>query len=102
MGDIGEYWKDHKEHKRRRQGADALGMSMREYERWEQKTERERAQRTKQEKFNRCTIQCECGKWLLDTAAHNSHKMVKGRKGHSVKKTKEAKLPDENRLDITF
>jgi hypothetical protein len=95
MGDIGEYWRDHKEYQRRRKGAEQLGMSMREYANWERQCESERNQANRADKIERCAIQCECGKWLLDTAAHNSHKMVKGRKGHSVKATKEAKLPKE-------
>lgn len=101
MGDIGEYWRDAKEHRRRVKGAEMLGMSMRQYERWEAKCEREDVARKKQDKFDKCTIQCECGKWLLDTAAHNSHKMVKGRKGHSVKERKESKI-QEMSFDIAF
>lgn len=100
MGDVGEYWKAAKDYRRRREGADRLGMSMREYERWERKTEQEDQQRKGQERLDKCTIQCECGKWLLDTAAHNSHKMVKGRKGHAVRGRKEAKEPDKPVWDI--
>jgi hypothetical protein len=95
MGEIGEYWGDHKDYQRRRKGAEQLGMSMSEYENWERQCDREAKQREQQEHLDRCTLQCECGKWLLDTAAHNSHKSVKGRKAHGVKATKEAKLPEE-------
>jgi hypothetical protein len=101
MGDVGEYWKDAKEHRRRVQGAQSLGMTMGQYIRWERQTEKEDQQRRGKEKLDKCTIQCECGKWLLDTAAHNSHKMVKGRKGHAVKERKEAKM-QEMSFDITF
>ena len=95
MGDVGEYWKDAKEHRRRVDGAIRLGMSLGKYSRWERECEKENRKRKAQEKLDRCTIQCECGKWLIDTAAHNSHKKVKGRKGHAVKQRKEAKLSEE-------
>lgn len=102
MGDVGEYWKDHKDYERRRDGANKLGMSLHQYDHWSEKCAREESARNRQEKLDRCTIQCECGKWLLDTAAHNSHKMVKGRKGHSVKERKEAKQPIIHDWDIAL
>ena len=41
MGEIGEYWRDHKDCQRRRKGAEQLGMSMCEYENWERQCDHE-------------------------------------------------------------
>jgi hypothetical protein len=95
MGDVGDYWREHKDYKRRRESADNLGMSMREYDKWDRQQERERKAGKKADHLARCTIKCECGKWLLDTAAHNCHKRHLGKKGHSVIETKEVKKREE-------
>ena len=95
MGDIGDYWREHKEYKRRREGADRLGISIRQYDKWVAENEVDERLRKNAGKIARCTSQCECGKWLLDTNAHNSHKSVKGRKGHAAKATKEATKQEE-------
>lgn len=85
MGDVGDYWREHKEHRalveRRKAGITAAD---------ERKWERERIQKKKAEHMARCTIKCECGKWFFDVAAHNCHKGRKGKAGHKAVQTKDA------------
>jgi len=77
MGDIGEYWKEHREYKRRRKYGsvpkhdDQLTKQM--------KAEKE-ALRLAQH-----GISCECGRTFLDVLAHNQHKARWGKKGHKGK-----------------
>jgi hypothetical protein len=54
MGDIGNYWRKHKEYKERRK----MGMSQRQYD----TTLRTIALEKKIAKQAKCTIQCECGR----------------------------------------
>ena len=90
MGDVGDYWREHKEHQarvaRRKAGITAAD---------ERRCERERILKRKAEWIAKCTVKCECGKWLLDAKAHTSHKSQTGKKGHSVVETKEAEKPKE-------
>ena len=90
MGDVGDYWREHKDYKRRKESANNLGMSMSEYEKLEKQMERERIAENKARHIAKCTIKCECGKWLLDKPAHNCHKGHLGKKGHGIAETKEA------------
>jgi len=94
MGDIGDYWREHKEHRRRAERATSLGLSMGQYARQERRWAKEEADRKAADRIGQCTIQCECGKWLLDVSAHAQHKAAKGKQGHGVKATKEAAVPD--------
>jgi len=80
MGDIGDYWNEHKAHKRRV----SMGITLADERRWE----RERAKEKKQAHMDKCTIKCECGKWLLDKAAHNCHKQRWGKEGHKILETR--------------
>ncbi len=95
MGDVGDYWREHKEHQqlvaRRKQGITASH---------ERQWERERIKKKKEDHFDRCTIKCECGKWFLDIPAHNCHKSHMGKAGHKLAETKEAKQKDSDWTDL--
>ncbi len=82
MGDIGEYWKEHKEYSRNKKAADSLGMSVSQYEKRMRKMEMEENSARKAARIAKHTIQCECGRTFMDTAAHNCHKSVTGKLGH--------------------
>lgn len=76
MGDIGDYWREHKEYKERKR----LGLSEREYK----KMMRDIAQENRSAQIAKHTIRCECGRTFMDDNAHKCHKSSQGKKGHSV------------------
>lgn len=82
MGDIGDYWREHKEYAHDRKVADKLGISLNQYRRRMQQEARAMRAEAKAERLARHTLQCECGRTFLDVNAHNSHKTRTGRKGH--------------------
>jgi uncharacterized Rmd1/YagE family protein len=98
MGDVGDYWREHRAHKERQKRRDAavrLGMSLEAYEKLDREIRREEQAHRHQEHIDRCTIQCECGRWFLHAAAHNLHRSHKGKEGHKVVSTKEPKAPSD-------
>lgn len=82
MGDIGDYWRDHKEYARDRKAADSLGVSLSQYRRDMRKMEAEERAEKKVAKLATHTIRCECGRTFLDKNAHNCHKTRTGKLGH--------------------
>jgi len=82
MGDVGEYWREHKEHKRDVSAARSMGLSVEAYRRrLEAEKAKDRAE-AKAKKLARHTIQCECGRTFFDKSAHNCHKTKTGKLGH--------------------
>lgn len=74
MGDIGDYWREHKEYKQRRK----MGLSQRQWNRMNA----EIAAENKAAKLAKHTIRCECGRTFLDANAHKCHKSRHGKLGH--------------------
>ncbi len=97
MGEIGDYWNEHKQYKRDKSAADSLGMSVDAYRRKVAKDkERDRAA-AKAKKLARHTVQCECGLTFFDKNAHNCHKVRTGKLGHkgtAIHPSKDA-FPDQ-------
>jgi hypothetical protein len=67
MGDIGEYWREHKEYVNRKK----YGKPKKRYD-WLPDNRLPKV------------LQCECGTMLPNIGAHNQHKSVKGKSGHSL------------------
>ena len=90
MGDIGEYWREHKEYKakvaRRR-----AGITASDERRWE----RERITEKRSNHLAKCTVKCECEKWFIDDNAHKCHKAHKGKVGHKIVDRKSAAQKEE-------
>lgn len=82
MGDVGDYWREHREYARDRKAADSLGISLSQYRRDMRRMDREEAAERKAAKLASHTVRCECGRTFLDVAAHNCHKSRWGKKGH--------------------
>ncbi len=82
MGDIGDYWREHKEYKQDKRTADELGVSISKYRRDMRKMEAAERAEKKAARLASHTLRCECGRTFLDTNAHNCHKMKLGKKGH--------------------
>lgn len=83
MGDIGEYWRDHREYARDKKAAESVGLSVSQYRRkMSEMDAKERAEKNAA-KLAKHSVQCECGRTFLDVYAHNSHKSRWGKKGHN-------------------
>jgi len=89
MGDIGDYWREHREYARDRKVAESLGMSLGQYRRRMRKMEADDRAATKAANLAKCTIQCECGRWLLGPNDHANHVQSQGKKGHAIALTRE-------------
>lgn len=76
MGDIGDYWREHKEYVERRKS----GLSERQY----RKMHKQEAEERKAAQLSKHTVRCECGRTFLDDNAHKCHKSRWGKKGHGV------------------
>lgn len=63
MGDVGDYWREHKAYVDRKKYGKLKDFPS-----------------DKPKK----TLQCECGKWFRDETAHRHHKQAKGKKGHKL------------------
>jgi len=95
MSDMGDDFREWKQYKIDSKHAASMGVSLSAYRKHMKQLDKEDADERHKKHIERCTIKCECGKWFLDTAAHNCHKKVKGRKGHCVIETKEAIKQEE-------
>lgn len=84
MGEIGDYWREHKEYKRDKAAAEALDMSLGSYRRWLAKERAKDKKRKIQDKLAAHTIRCECGRTFMDANAHKCHKQRWGKIGHNV------------------
>jgi len=82
MGDIGEYWADHREYKRDVSAARSMGLSVEAYRRKMEAMKAQDRAEAKAKKLARHTIQCECGRTFYDKNAHNCHKVRTGKLGH--------------------
>lgn len=65
MGEIGDYWREHKEYVERKKNSGRHWSDV--------------SLKTK-------TVKCECGKWLADERGHKQHMQRKGKKGHGIAK----------------
>jgi hypothetical protein len=97
MGDIGDYWREHKEFARDRKAADSLGMSLSKYRLDMRKMKAEERVEAKAQKLAKCTIQCECGRRFLAPNDHACHVRSQGKKGHAIALTRE--VPKEEPAD---
>lgn len=97
MGDIGDYWRGHREYKRDRKAAESLGMSLSKYRREMGKMEAQERAEAKARKLAKCTVQCECGRWFLAANDHSCHVRSQGKKGHAIAFTRE--VPKEEPVD---
>ncbi len=74
MGDIGDYWNEHRKYKQKRKYGSVEGV---ECPIWDKiQKDAEEARKPKR------TVQCECGKQFVDVPAHNCHKSRFGKQGH--------------------
>ena len=92
MGDMGDTFREWKQHRKDCKAASALGLSLSAYHRAMADADRELAEERRKVYYGKCTLLCECGRWFLDTNAHNCHKQSVGKKGHRVIETKEPEI----------
>lgn len=87
MGDIGDSFSEHKQHRKDVESAQRMNLTLPEFYRWQERVRKEERQQKKLEKLRQCTIQCECGKYLVDKNAWITHKIRFGsdwRNGHKM------------------